>query len=283
MDYLRAKALLESARSRERGKPIANNTRVVDCTMFDESGNPEPAIGILYHHTIVVAFSSNGRVVLNSGGWRTVTTKERLDNSGIRVYSVKGKWFVMAGEPIGYTPERVTKCRTCNGAGQTKHFTYGEYQLRDGAPASVVSGDAVLDHYAYWANREWVTYPEPKVSFQDCYRCKTVGRVDYGSNPIYPEFVDGMTFDANGAITYCAAPTHTYRPNRSYRTRGNYWGRGEREYTTTIPYVPYEPPEFHSYDAASVRFSDMDKEAEKEMAEWDAIIRGERRPRKVER
>ena len=70
-------------------RPIANNTRVV---RLDED-----RIGIRLHDTDVVVFNRDGSATLDSGGWLTVTTKDRMNGflgDRARVYSKRGKWFV---------------------------------------------------------------------------------------------------------------------------------------------------------------------------------------------
>jgi hypothetical protein len=50
-----------------------------------------------YHDTDVITWDSyNGIVTLNSGGFRTSTTKDRINtySNGIRIYQEKGNWFV---------------------------------------------------------------------------------------------------------------------------------------------------------------------------------------------
>lgn len=50
------------------------------------------------HQTDVVRVTPNGKIVLNSGGWRTVTTKDRMNTAhGVRLYSSKGSWYVTDG------------------------------------------------------------------------------------------------------------------------------------------------------------------------------------------
>ncbi len=58
---------------------------------------------IKYHHTVVfkiMAINDVKTVRLNSGGWRTNTTKERMNhgffthNLPYAVHQVKGEWFV---------------------------------------------------------------------------------------------------------------------------------------------------------------------------------------------
>lgn len=65
---------------------------------------------VKYHATVVVKFDEN-EIILNSGGWRTVTTKSRMNqtsnefNLGFGVYQRKGDWFVDSkgcDEPIPF-------------------------------------------------------------------------------------------------------------------------------------------------------------------------------------
>jgi hypothetical protein len=54
-------------------------------------------VSIVLHSTAVVRFYADGRIVLNTGGWQTVTTKDRLNRclpDGWRVWSDarKGGW-----------------------------------------------------------------------------------------------------------------------------------------------------------------------------------------------
>lgn len=61
-----------------------------------EEGN---SIGIRYHDTVVAEYTESG-VILNSGGWRTATTKERINDAlrrnlcAPRVYQDKGVWYL---------------------------------------------------------------------------------------------------------------------------------------------------------------------------------------------
>jgi len=54
---------------------------------------------VTYHETTVVAFSS-GTITLDSGGWRTVTTKKRMNQAstefglGYSVFQKDFGWFV---------------------------------------------------------------------------------------------------------------------------------------------------------------------------------------------
>lgn len=71
-------------------------------------------IAITLHDTDVVTYHSDGTYTLNSGGWLTVTTKDRLNSySPFVVHSIKGRWQVnlsadhLAGEVPFYDGMRL--------------------------------------------------------------------------------------------------------------------------------------------------------------------------------
>lgn len=93
MNFTKAKELFETARNKDAGKPIANNTRIVK---IDDN-----TYAVRLHETNVVTFHKNGKIVLNSDGWRTKTTKERI-NDAINEYNQyliqdKGMWYLATG------------------------------------------------------------------------------------------------------------------------------------------------------------------------------------------
>lgn len=62
--------------------------------------NASGELCVQYHATIVAKRDTNGRITLNSGGWRTNTTKARMNQAlhhwgtGYYVQQVKGEWLV---------------------------------------------------------------------------------------------------------------------------------------------------------------------------------------------
>ncbi len=63
-------------------------------------------IGIRLHATTIVAFLAEGGVILNSGGWQTVTTKERMNRylpAGVSVVRNKKAWYVLDREAMNET------------------------------------------------------------------------------------------------------------------------------------------------------------------------------------
>lgn len=57
---------------------------------------------VTYHNTVVVKFDAH-TITLDSGGWRTATTKTRMNQTsnqfelGFRVYQNRREWFVRYG------------------------------------------------------------------------------------------------------------------------------------------------------------------------------------------
>ena len=68
----------------------------------------EGLTSVVYHSTAVVQFD-NDKIILNSGGWDTRTTKTRMNQSsnhyglGFEVYQVNYSWYVdYKGETIPF-------------------------------------------------------------------------------------------------------------------------------------------------------------------------------------
>tara|TARA_Y100000310_G_C20590770_1_gene767861 strand:+ start:211 stop:963 length:753 start_codon:yes stop_codon:yes gene_type:complete len=84
MNYTQANTKLGNRDSRK----LQNNTYL----QRRESG----AIAVLLHATDVVTFNPDGTTVLNSGGWRTVTTKDRINTylPFHRIDQVNHIWYI---------------------------------------------------------------------------------------------------------------------------------------------------------------------------------------------
>ena len=68
----------------------------------------EGMTSVVYHSTAVVQFNSD-KIILNSGGWDTATTKSRMNQAsnqyglGYEVYQVNFSWYVnYRGETIPF-------------------------------------------------------------------------------------------------------------------------------------------------------------------------------------
>jgi hypothetical protein len=82
MNYEKADALLQSRNKRK----LENNTylhRIGD------------KIAVSLHQTDIITFLKTGEVLLTSGGWKTITTKDRLNKyAPVSIYQRDGKWFI---------------------------------------------------------------------------------------------------------------------------------------------------------------------------------------------
>ena len=84
---------LVHGKTNRKSRKIANNTYAE--IEYDDS------VSISLHGTTVVKFFSNGLVQLNSGGYRTHTTKERIIRySPVGVYQKNWEWFLSDGTPF---------------------------------------------------------------------------------------------------------------------------------------------------------------------------------------
>jgi hypothetical protein len=73
--------------ARRHNRKLGNNTYL---SRLDDA-----TLAVRLHATDVVLIHADGTYTLNSGGWRTVTTKERLNNySPARVSQKKNVWYV---------------------------------------------------------------------------------------------------------------------------------------------------------------------------------------------
>jgi predicted glycosyl hydrolase (DUF1957 family) len=88
MTFATAAAAFATARNKDRGKPTENrNTVVVKVN--------DTTYGIKLYNTVVVNIHQDGTYTLNTGGWQTVTTKDRINNySPARVYQRNGEWYM---------------------------------------------------------------------------------------------------------------------------------------------------------------------------------------------
>jgi hypothetical protein len=75
------------------GRKLAHNTYVEQ----DADGS----IGVRFHSTRILTFHAEGTFTVNTGGYRTVTTKQRLNAllpNGYRIYSERYVWDITTPE-----------------------------------------------------------------------------------------------------------------------------------------------------------------------------------------
>ncbi len=82
--HMQASILLGKRQSRK----VGNNTYLEKLNDGD--------IGVRLHNTYIVRYTHDGKIILNSGGWRTVTTKARINKfipSNCYVSQEKFYWY----------------------------------------------------------------------------------------------------------------------------------------------------------------------------------------------
>jgi hypothetical protein len=83
--------------SKGRKRKLANNTYFEILPTNNQTGLPD--FGVRLHNTIIITWTADGKTILNSGGWQTVTTKERINRympDGFTLWQEKGIWFIGA-------------------------------------------------------------------------------------------------------------------------------------------------------------------------------------------
>ena len=81
--------LFQTAKNKTLGKPIGNNLRLIKL-----DGD---SYGIKLHNTVIVRIMPDNRYRLNSGGWRTVTTKKRINEylpENVYLFESKHEWYL---------------------------------------------------------------------------------------------------------------------------------------------------------------------------------------------
>jgi hypothetical protein len=186
------------------------------------------------HYTDVVIIHADGTYTLDTGTWRTVTTKERINGYGpARVYSHRGIWCVWTGTDPR-TPANVRKCRTCHGTGEVTVDEWGivthyetetqraDMHERDGQtyPCSrwfydwekdrhrplplplQRNGRPLRDQPEHTAIvgqvSTWLGHAVTGHHQTTCRNCNGAGRADYGSRPNPVVFTDGMRVSSDG-------------------------------------------------------------------------------------
>jgi hypothetical protein len=149
---------------------------------------------VRYHYTDVVTIHPDGTFTLSTGGWETITTKQRINGYGpARVYSGDhGQWAVWTEEDPR-TPPKLRPCRKCKGAGRVVQPGYRSYYE-----------SGWTDSGEYWSRP---IFP-PKITLSrwaECYNCDGTGQRDYGSKPMPVVFSDGIRVDGYGRVLDAAS------------------------------------------------------------------------------
>ncbi len=85
--WITALSYMQRGRSKDY-RPLSGRASAIEA-------RDNEAVAIRYHATDVVTYHKDGRIVLNSGGYRTMTTKDRMNcYSPASVYQESGLWYV---------------------------------------------------------------------------------------------------------------------------------------------------------------------------------------------
>lgn len=112
-NYLEAREAFERASKRRgcaRGK-VAHNTyiRAVPCI---DRADGSPAYAVRFRNTDVVTFMPDNVVVLDTGGWQTPTTRDRMNRCGVNISMAGGvpsvlhagrTWTYVDGMRLGFS------------------------------------------------------------------------------------------------------------------------------------------------------------------------------------
>lgn len=113
LNWAKAMAMFTNPRDPNR-KKIANNTYL---ERRNEPAKSMPmAVAVKLHATDILTYYVNGDVMLDSGGWTTVTTKQRMNefSDGLfSIYSIKGVWYVHIHIRDGANLADFTRSYTC--------------------------------------------------------------------------------------------------------------------------------------------------------------------------
>jgi hypothetical protein len=86
---------LVHGKTNRKSRKVGNNTYAE--IMSDGS------VGITLHSTMIVRIHPDNSATLNTGGWHTSTTKDRMNKySPVRVYQKKGEWYLNNDENTPY-------------------------------------------------------------------------------------------------------------------------------------------------------------------------------------
>lgn len=205
-------------KSRYVNKRTGLKSKKLDRNTYLETENPFDGVFFLrLHKTRILEFHANGSIVLNSGGWRTVTTKDRMNKFLPGPWSVnqeRGVWFLNK-RTKAYCYRNVDTDEVISDEEHSKipydspeydkwvfvSATYEEFPFDDGITIHVdgsVTGlgeDPNLQHkrakairkYAKGFAEAFVNGEIPAPSQADCMFCAIVGE---GGKPIGEAFKD---------------------------------------------------------------------------------------------
>ena len=95
-DYQTAQSFLDAGRNPSR-RTIEDNTYLQKLPMGE--------IALIFYQTRIITYYQDGRIILNSGGFRTVTTKRRINRyqNDVQIWQRDFTWYVHTARD-GHTP-----------------------------------------------------------------------------------------------------------------------------------------------------------------------------------
>ena len=204
LTYGEAERLYNSARSQKNGKPLANNTRLHRLNNGD--------FAVRLHDTDIIVINRDNRYTLNTGGWRTYTTKERINRfSPARIWQANNIWYI--GTQSG---ERIF----CEGIVVDRNGEpLNPDRLRDPKGVERVKRklDRKVNEYINGFVAHVITHGLPEPSGGDCWGC-FFQRKDAPRGHIY-----GTTMGVDHFFSHMEEDTPYYVPSlvwNAIRTRG---------------------------------------------------------------
>lgn len=92
MTHSEAVRMVRGKTNRDRRK-VGNNTYAEIL--------PDGSVGIMLHSTYVVKIHPDNSTTLNTGGWYTTTTKDRINQyAPVRVFQRRGEWMLGDNTPF---------------------------------------------------------------------------------------------------------------------------------------------------------------------------------------
>lgn len=222
-------------------RPLQRNTRL---HRLDKD-----RIAVALHSTNVVIFHRDGSFVLNTGGWKTNVTIDRIKTyCPIRLWITRGN--LSLGPALGHTPPKVQKCRRCKGAGSTEDTCEGPgtcYPHWDFAANGTFSKARLCRHGYPKAHphRGTCHHGERKSHSysSECWGCKGTGQKDYGSKPIYYDW-DGGPLSLDDCGNPIAPADHLPYGDLKYPGAKKNTGWYAPEYAPALKPKPYVDPHY---------------------------------------
>lgn len=124
-------------------------------------------IAIRLHQTDILTYKKDGTIVANSGGWKTSTTKDRLNNylpTGVSIHQERGIWYWSHGDG-----DRVI-FTDGDSIGPTHRLNH---QATNGAEKNEKALRKAINKYATLAASK---VPLPRPSGGDCWHCYLKGQ-----------------------------------------------------------------------------------------------------------